>query len=149
MEISEEDKERFWNKVNKTETCWLWTACCDMGYGQFGLNNKIHRAHRVSWLIAGNTIPNGHVIRHKCRAKNCVNPDHLETGTHAENSADMVRDGTVAKGEKHGSNKLTETQVMAIYASDKIHRELAAEFGVARQTISDIKSGRYWSWLTQ
>lgn len=149
MELSEKDKQRFWNKVNKTDMCWLWTAYCNnYGYGNFQLNNKSHNVHRLSWLLAGNTIPEGHIVRHKCRSKNCLYPVHLETGTIAENMADKVRDGTLAKGEKHGRSKLTEEQVLSIYASDKTQIDLAEEFGVGRRTISSIKTGANWSWLT-
>lgn len=32
-------QERFFEKVHKTETCWIWTACKDgKGYGIFRLN---------------------------------------------------------------------------------------------------------------
>jgi hypothetical protein len=111
-------------------------------------NGKSHRAHRVSWLLAGNTIPEGHIIRHKCRAANCVNPAHLETGTIAQNNADMIRDGTSARGTKHHSCKLTEAQVLEIFASDKLQYELAKEYGVGKSIISAIKSGKRWGWLT-
>ena len=148
MELTEKQKARFWAKVNKTDSCWLWTSSCfDFGYGQFSLNDKKYKAHRVSWLLAGNTIPEGHIIRHKCRSKNCVNPEHLETGTHAENNADMIRDGTSNRGIKHPMCKLTEAQVREIRNSDKTGVELAEIYNVTIQTIYNIKNRKSWSWL--
>ena len=141
MEFNEKQKKNFWAKVNKTESCWLWTACCDkVGYGQFKFNGNILMAHRISWFLSGQTIPATHIIRHKCLAKNCVNPAHLETGTMLENAADRRRDGT-------NGNILTEAQVHTIRTSEKTQRELGIEFGVNRTTVSAIKIGRTWAWL--
>ena len=79
-------KDRFWAKVDKTETCWLWTAnTCSRGYGHLR-SNKVHwLAHRLSYTWAYGPIPDGLEIDHLCRVRNCVRPDHLEAVTHTEN----------------------------------------------------------------
>jgi len=143
-------EERFWSKVNKTDTCWLWTAYCDKaGYGRIAVDKRWMLAHRVSWLIADRTIPEGLLIRHKCRSKNCVNPEHLETGTSAQNATDMIRDGTSTRGIKNPQAKLTEEQVREIRArSTENQRLLGEEFGVSRVAITDIISGKRWAWLS-
>jgi len=135
-------EERFWSKVNKTSGgCWLWTGLLREGYGRFYVEGKTLTAHRVSWLIADRIIPEGLVLRHKCLNKNCVNPDHLETGTQKENCEDRIRDGTFYR-------KLTEEQVKEILRrSTENQRLLGEEFGVARQTISKIISRQKWGWL--
>ena len=146
----EEARDRFFAKVNKTESCWLWTGTILLsGYGQFSLKNKGTRAHRISWLLAGNTIPEGHLIRHKCRNRHCVNPEHLETGTSKENVADQIRDGTNKRpGEKSSHHKLTDDQVRAIRAraSESKHK-LSEEFGVGYNQIYRILIRRNWSHL--
>jgi hypothetical protein len=149
MEFSEKDKQRFWAKVNKTDTCWLWTASLCKSHGQFYVDEKHLYAHRVAWLLAGNTIPEGYVMRHKCRSAHCVNPDHLETGTQANNNADKVRDGTSIRGTKNVKCKLTEDQVRAIKLRNKENKTLLAEeFGVHYATINKILIGQTWGWLT-
>lgn len=91
------EEERFWNKVNKTNSCWLWTACCkENGYGQFHLKwrNPIG-AHVFSFILSGKKIPDGYELDHLCRVKNCVNPDHLEAVTPKVNT--LRSNGITAK----------------------------------------------------
>ena len=78
--------QRFWAKVNKTDSCWLWTAKTTFGYGYFQINYKYHRAHRVAYQILVGEIPEGLVLDHLCRVRNCVNPEHLEPVTRHENN---------------------------------------------------------------
>ncbi len=78
---------RFLNKIDFTDTCWLWTACCLRdGYGQFRVSStKKMRAHRFSYEWFVGPIPEGLEIDHLCRTLLCVRPDHLEVVTHIEN----------------------------------------------------------------
>ena len=79
-------EERFWNKVKKTDTCWLWKATkTAYGYGQLGGNGKRKYAHRVSYEMAYGKIPKGMLILHQCDIKACVNPSHLKLGNHSQN----------------------------------------------------------------
>lgn len=81
-------EERFWAKVKKTDTCWLWTGSCTAGYGQFGIGGrKKMRVHRYAYELLVGPIPEGLVLDHLCRVRNCVNPDHLEPVTDRENRA--------------------------------------------------------------
>lgn len=80
------DKERFFEKVEKTDTCWLWKASIrGGGYGQFFWNRKIGEAHRFSYELVKGEIAEGLDIDHLCRVRNCVNPNHLEAVTRREN----------------------------------------------------------------
>lgn len=80
-------KDRFWDKVTKTETCWLFNSAINKkGYGTFWLDGRANQAHRISWILANSDIPFGLSIDHLCRIKNCVNPDHMEVVTLQENS---------------------------------------------------------------
>ena len=144
-------EEKFWSKVEKTNKCWLWNGVKNRGgYGILNYKRKSTCAHRFSFLLHGGIIPENHVIRHKCRNRNCVSPDHLETGTRAENTRDRARDGTNIgpRGTKNGGNKLTEAQVLEIRARvNETHKKLAKEFNVHRTTIGSIISRKKWSWL--
>lgn len=130
-------QERFDKFINKTEDCWLWTSATQGTYGSFWRDNKQILAHRMSYILHNGPITEGLIIRHKCKSKLCVNPEHLETGTLKENSADRWRDGTM-------NNKLTAEQVILIRSSDKSLKELAEEFTVNYTTISKIKNYKIW-----
>jgi hypothetical protein len=76
----------FWSHVSKTDTCWLWTGpVLQNGYGRLCVRSQPHYAHRISHEMLIGPIPDGLEIDHLCRVRNCVNPDHLEAVTHAEN----------------------------------------------------------------
>lgn len=79
-------QERFWSKVNKTETCWLWTAATrGTGYGAFSLNGRPQGAHRVAYEWEHGPVPDGLDLDHLCRVRNCVRPSHLEPVTRGVN----------------------------------------------------------------
>ena len=79
-------EERFWEKVDKSGECWVWTASCNQyGYGQFRHGGKVVLAHRLAFEWANGGIPEGLQADHRCHRRNCVRPDHLRLVTHAEN----------------------------------------------------------------
>lgn len=81
--------ERFWSKVAQVGNvceCWIWTAALNnAGYGAFGLDGKIVRAHRLAYESTIGSVPVGLELDHLCRDRACVNPYHLEPVTHQVN----------------------------------------------------------------
>ncbi|MFF4489471.1 HNH endonuclease signature motif containing protein [Streptomyces sp. NPDC001544] len=90
-------EERFWSKVEKTATCWLWTAYKNAnGYGRFnsgGRHGRIVFAHRWAYEQRFGAIPEGLALDHLCRVRHCVNPEHLEPVTSRTNT---MRGETIA-----------------------------------------------------
>lgn len=130
--------------------CWLWLGAINKaGYGQIRYNKKIINAHRYYYQKYNNiTLPYNVVVRHKCDNPLCVNPEHMEIGSHQDNMNDMVKRNRSAKGENHGNNKLTENEVIHIYHSKLTNRELADYYSVNIETIRLIRVGKSWKWLT-
>jgi hypothetical protein len=146
---------RFWLKVRKTETCWIWTGCkSGGGYGFISRNKVAVHAHRVSWELHNGPIPEGMEILHNCPEGDnpaCVNPAHLRVGTHAENMADTVIKGQAVKGEQVSISKLTEESVREIRRllnQGNSLAKLAAQFHVGHSTIGAIRYRKTWRHVT-
>ncbi len=66
--------------------CWVWTGYRnENGYGQIGADSVVVLAHRWFYEQLVEPIPEGLTLDHLCRVKACVNPEHLEPVTLAEN----------------------------------------------------------------
>lgn len=79
-------EQRFWEKVERTDSCWLWHGAYEEGrYGRFWDGARFALAHRWAYEFLRGPIPAGYVIDHLCRVTRCVNPDHLEPVTPREN----------------------------------------------------------------
>jgi predicted XRE-type DNA-binding protein len=147
--------DRFWSKVNKTTTCWLWTGGKNnKGYGLFGINRKTHLSHRVSYeLLHDLELTPDVCVCHSCDTPLCINPFHLFAGTNQDNINDKVSKGRqqCLKGELHGASILTNAIVQNIkqdLKSDTTHgsgKKIAEKYGISRSTVSDIKKGKTWS----
>ncbi len=79
--------EKFWARVEITETCWLWIgALTSEGYGNFISGpHEWSLAHRYAYEFCVGPIPEGLTIDHLCRIRRCVLPDHLEPVTNRVN----------------------------------------------------------------
>jgi hypothetical protein len=147
VSVNENDKikERFWSKVDKSgggNTCWAWLAATTRGgYGNFSIDGKPRRAHRVVWEIVNGKIPDGLDCLHTCDNPPCVNPAHLFLGTKNDNMADMrakgrfptgdkhwfrLRPGTAASGDNNGSRTHPECLRRGSNHPSKIHPERVA-----------------------
>ena len=142
--------DRFWAKVHKTISCWEWTgAPYGGGYGRIsrgGRNGKDERAHRLSWEMHFGPVPDGLCVLHRCDNRICVRPSHLFLGTIGDNNRDMYAKGRAnpydRSGDKNPAAKTTETQrdeIRRQYAAGGVlQRELAAEFGLTQERVSQI-----------
>lgn len=137
-------------RVSKTETCWLWVkgAKDGFGYGMLRHNGKVVRAHIVSYLLFKGEIPAGMVVRHDCDTPACVNPDHLQLGTPADNTRDRDSRGrhTTPTGQDHPRAKLTEQNVLQIRSERTYGNavKLALRYGVTKGTIHEIWCRMSW-----
>ena len=90
--INEAVKKRFFEKIEKTDTCWNWTAAINpSGHGVMKVEGNNKGAHRLSYAIHYGEIPANLMILHNCHNAKCVNPAHLRAGTAEDNSQDEVK----------------------------------------------------------
>jgi hypothetical protein len=116
-----------------TTPCWVWQrSTYRTGYGQIRGSSS---AHRYYYEEAYGEVPKGLHLDHLCRVRACVNPDHLEPVTCAEN---------IRRGAK---TKLTPKQVLEIRASTLSRREIADSYGIRPQTVTEIRGRRCWGTL--
>jgi hypothetical protein len=89
--ITNSVEKRFWEKVEKTDSCWNWTAAINpSGHAVMKIDGANRGAHRISYAIKNGEIPEDLMILHKCHNAKCVNPDHLYAGNAQQNSQDEV-----------------------------------------------------------
>lgn len=145
-----EVERRLLSKAEKVKSgCWEWLGSerrRGRGYGQMKIAQKSYFAHRVSYEIFCGPIDDGKFVCHRCDNPKCVNPDHLFLGTHQDNVDDQVAKGRQVKGTVNGRAKLTEDDVLAIRAAEGVlQKDLAAQFGISRQQVSNIRNGILWA----
>lgn len=156
---SEED--RFLKYVNKTETCWEWTASLDEdGYGRFSSPERL--AHRFAYRFYKGEIEKDKMILHSCDNRKCCNPEHLRLGTAKDNINDCIirgrytiPSGAFKKGQQTGENntraKLTWEKVREMRARIKAGlpygglQKLAEEYGISYICIQKIKANKLWA----
>ena len=144
-------KARFWTKVKKTSSCWLWQGALNEGYGNFGIDGQNYRAHRIAWTISRKKKPKNLCVLHKCDNPKCVNPAHLFLGTISDNNIDCALKGRMViphpKGENHPKAKICEKDVRDIrqfYIDGLSFREIACKYNISRCQTTRIVTRRNW-----
>lgn len=98
--------------------CWVWLLNLNnTGYPTCSYRGKPCYAHRLAWFEKHGDWPSE--LDHLCRVPSCVNPDHLEPVTHAEN---QQRSPLITR--------LSHDDVRAIRASTESSYALARRYGI-------------------
>lgn len=123
----------FWLRINRTDTCWLWTGNkLPHGYGLFGGKTSHRYAHRYSYAKFKGPIPDGMFVCHQCDEPSCVNPDHLFLGTQKTNMEDCSK--------KDRTRALLSTQdvidARSYLAQGCKQTDIATFFGVSKYCMS-------------
>lgn len=100
--------------------CLVWTGkALSSGHGTISMNGKRIGIHRLMYQHTFGEIPEGLLVRHKCDNPPCVNPSHLELGTHWDNCNDKMKRGRAVIGEMRSNSELTEKDVEKIFSLKK------------------------------
>ena len=137
----------------QTDTGCIVPTCAPRSrYVWICADGKRMAAHRAI-ATDGRGLDGGLVVRHKCDNSRCINPDHLEIGTQADNIRDRDergRNGTL--GENSPLHKLTAATVREIERAAKgcdMKRceQIGAEYGVSGVTVYRIANHQTWKHL--
>jgi hypothetical protein len=148
----------FWSKVEKTDTCWLWTgrvnAPAPRDYGILSVKGRNCLVHRLMYAEHVGD-PTGKSVCHHCDVARCVNPAHLFLGTQSENMKDASRKGRLGMQQdpsrshfrRAGWSKLTDrhvAEIRVLIAQGVGGRPIADAFGVSLDVIHGIRCGKRW-----
>lgn len=140
-------KDRFFGRVDVRgpDECWLWLGCGNDRYGQI-VDDRGRRmpVHRYSFELHMRPLKKHEHVLHLCDNSWCVNPMHLEVGTHRQNMLDRSRRG------RHSNAVATPEQAKEIherYQAGEQARSLAEAFGLKISTIYNIGLGYHWKSL--
>jgi hypothetical protein len=105
------------------------------GYGVIRIDGRLRPAHVYAYEQVHGPVPAGHQLDHRCRTRDCVNPNHTEPVIHAEN------------GRRGAATKLTHEQAREVARRRRTGERcasIAAVFGIAENTVSHIARGVRW-----
>jgi len=121
---------RFWEQVDKSGSCWLWTGATFRGYGRIFLtvNGKgfTTGVHRYAYKLLVGDLPDDLQLDHTCHStavalglcaggetclhRACVNPDHLEPVTAKVNTrrGNTIQRANLSKTHCNHGHEYTE-----------------------------------------
>jgi len=121
------------------DACWEWKGKVNAKDGRpyFSVAGK----RRPSYVYAlelhkGKATLETPYACHSCDNKRCCNPHHLNWGSHQDNMDDMV------KRERHGVPAIVLRAIRKLLTTGKTQQEIADLYGLTREAISAIATGR-------
>ena len=117
--------------------CWIrQRSKIPNGYGHSTVQNEQVSAHIFVYEKLKGTIPKTLELDHCCRNPACVNPDHLEPVTHAENCR---------RGKRAELKHETVMELKRLFNSGSNISELSRNYGLDRHTIRSAVKGGPWA----
>jgi predicted XRE-type DNA-binding protein len=160
--FTQDTLNRFGKKVNFVyldngeldwESCWTWKDYLDKdGYGQFFINKKGYKAHRMAYMMESGEIPYDLSVCHKCDNPSCVNPNHLWLGTQLDNMIDKCNKDRSPKGSRHyltNNNSNDENKIrdilISIYCGKYSNiNQVCNDYDITCASIRKVLNGCSW-----
>ena len=135
------------------DECISWPfASGKNGYGNVAVEGVTRVASRVMCcLVHGEPAYPDLQAAHSCGngALGCMNPKHLRWATGSENNLDKEAHGTINRGKRNGSAKISAEEAKHIISMKGAagQKEIAEQFGISFQQVSAIQRGLSWGWV--
>lgn len=126
--------------------CWVWQKSVDSyGYPQTKFKGMNKLVGRLVLIYLYGEQP-GKVTRHSCDNRACINPEHISYGTTIENNNDTLNRSPRCKNRKLWPKQVIEIRNLIEQGERNV--TIAERFGVAPNTISQIRTGDHWSHIS-
>lgn len=154
--------------IDRDSGCWRWGLSMNRaGNGavvpRVSIPAGVLRESRVAsmaggkaaWLLSGKRLRNGRVVWRTCGCRECVNPEHLRTGTKADEGAWIAKSGALkgtakrriaSLGNVAKAQAVPAAQVLAIaaeMAAGVLQSDISRRHGISLATISKISQGKH------
>jgi hypothetical protein len=125
-------------KGGDPDVCWPWMGKLNAKDGRpyITINSLRRPAYCIVLELHSGVPQKAQVVRHNCDNPICCNPHHLVWGTHQDNMNDMK------ERDRHGLPKTVVRAILRLRAEGKTQSEIAELYGVSREAISAIDTGR-------
>jgi hypothetical protein len=135
----QKDIDRFFNKVNKTNSCWNWTHSTNkFGHGMFSFQGKTLGAHRFSFELHKGPIPSDLFVCHSCDNPACVNPSHLWLGTAKDNVQDMISKNRYNNGGGNRNKRIgPKKKIKTPFGVFESRKQAAEKLGIKAPSLGD------------
>lgn len=136
--------QSFWDKVEKTTTCWEWKGPKTKSYGYFYFQGKPRHVHRI--VCPG--VPDGKRVVRLCNNCYCVNPDHLQFVAGAATTRVEIKPASVFNEKRFVDDyrrKLSDEDIEVIRSEPATRGyvdRLMSRFSVSLQTIYRVRNAR-------
>ena len=143
--------------------CWHWKLAIRQGaptvhvHMKDGTTSVMRGRRAANFLATGSVLKEGQVAfaKLKCRSRDCVNPDHTQTGDRHALGAYLRASGRsklgahaiaslVEAARKRKDVKLSIEKAREIRLSADTQVALAKKYGVPQSRIYEIRSGKAW-----
>ena len=158
-------------RIDDDTGCWHWrlamrangasngskslTPSVSVPAGVLGDKRRTLSVARVVWLMQGKTLRPGWVVWRTCTSEDCCAPEHLKAGTKADEGAWMRASGRrrgvahrlVVNSRNVASQAVPAEKVREVAEqinAGRLYRDIAADLGVHKATISKIANGKHY-----
>lgn len=107
--------------------CWIWRGgLTEKDYARASRNGKNVRMHRYLWEQINGPMPPGFVSYHLCRVRPCINPDHVEPVTSAENTRRRLTGFNPNSHRNRNRHFLPPNATLTFEIAEELRRRYAA-----------------------